>query len=387
MNSKKLWVLLTLTVLMVGLLALANAENLSFAVVYNTNGLNLRTGASYSHQIIGNIKKGEWVEILQSYYPDSKWKHVRVVDTNQQGYVDSTYLNFGASTGSGGGNIGVVNNPIATSFLNLREYPSLNSRVLGIYYNGTTFEVLNSANGWYQVRLDGMTGYFASNYVKMIGNNTGNSSVAYVQSSNNKSLNFRKGPSITYPAINRFYNGQKVNVLLKGNDYWRVSVNGTVGFVASEFLSTYNAPDHGTPPVTPTSSGYVIVNNPNRGGYLNLRSSPSYSGTILSKNENGVRFEMVNYGLEWSKVYGKSSGKTGFMLTKYLKLYGVQGSPIRFVNNNGSFANLRQSPNMQSNIITKINSGEEVVVLVPENTWSKVQYGTRIGYIMNNFLR
>ncbi len=49
-----------------------------------------------------------------------------------------------------------------TSYLNLRSGAGMNYGVIGKLANGTEVEVIGEENGWYQVTVDGQTGYVYS---------------------------------------------------------------------------------------------------------------------------------------------------------------------------------------------------------------------------------
>ncbi len=358
-----------------------------FAVVSNTSSLNLRDGPGYDYNVIGSASKGDWADIQGE---SGGWYAVTMVKSGKTGYMDANYLSFGTSGSSGSGNVtGVVSNPNSSSFLNLREYPSYSANVLGIYYNGAECTILSSYNGWYQVSIDGLTGYFRYEYIKV----KGATGTATVVSSSGKTVNLRSGPSTAYSVITRVPLGKSVSILLKGNSYWKVSYNGTEGFMSSSFLSTSGVTpgggsSSGGTGTKPATSGYVIVSNPNSANLLNLRAQPSSSAKILAQYQNGTRFEVIAQGQTWCKVYGTASGRTGYMMTKYLTLYGLPGTPTRTVKNGNSYVNLRSAPSKSTgSVLVKVNSGSTVTILTPGDEWTQVRYGNSTGYMMTYFLK
>lgn len=54
-----------------------------------------------------------------------------------------------------------------TSYLNLRSGAGIDYGVIGKLTNGTEVEVLDEENGWYQVTVDGQTGYVYSDYLEV----------------------------------------------------------------------------------------------------------------------------------------------------------------------------------------------------------------------------
>ncbi|MCD8367206.1 MAG: DUF4366 domain-containing protein, partial [Clostridiales bacterium] len=54
-----------------------------------------------------------------------------------------------------------------TSYLNLRSGAGMDYSVIGKLTNGTEVEVIGEENGWYQVTVDGQTGYVYSEYLEV----------------------------------------------------------------------------------------------------------------------------------------------------------------------------------------------------------------------------
>ena len=393
--SKRYW---RISALAIALILLCGAQPAAaegtYAVVTGTATLNVRSIPDASGAWLGRVTEGSWVEEIAPV--GNGWYYCRVPGQNLEGYMAGAYLTEAGSNPGGGDNTGVVVNPIASQYLNLREYPSYSARVLGRFYNGQTCRVLNTQSGWYYVYVNGLYGYFKSEYVYVSG--TAGSSTAYVSTGNSGRLNLRSAPDLSGDIIGRYPNGTLVTVHLKGKTWWQVTVNGVEGFMESAYL-TESAPYDPTPvtaapfyPVYPTAvpstGGYCVVSNPNAKSVLNLRAQPSTSAKVLAQYHNGIRFEVLEQGLTWCKVYGKSSGRVGYVMTKYVKLYQLPGVPLKTVSNGSSYVNLRTKPNKTSGSVKmQVPSGAVVTVLIPGDTWTKVRYGSLEGYMMTVFLK
>lgn len=354
-----------------------------FAIVSGTATLNLRQGPGTQYTRIGKASEGDWVQILGQ---TGNWYNVQIMDTENVGYMSKNYLVTSAS----GASTGVVKNPKSTQFLNMRQYPSYSAPVTGIYYNGASFRVLSVLDGWVQVQMDGtgITGYFRQEYVSL----SGGAGYATVSTYNGGKLNLRSAPSYGDSRIMaQIPNGTVVSVLLKGNLFWKVSVNGQDGFMDSGFLKAGGSPAPvpvPDPDPVPVTKGYCIVNNPRSTQYLNLRAQPSTSAKVLAQYQNGIRLEIVEPGETWCKVYGKASGNTGYVMTDYVKLYGVSASPTKTVQNGSTFVNLRSAPSQQTGAVyQRLYSGTVVTVLTPGDEWTQVRYNGQTGYMMSVFLK
>ena len=365
-----------------------------YALVTGTASLNLRSGPGTEYEWLGSVAEGGWVLTTGE---SGNWYSVYLPDTQQTGYMSKNFLKKSNDSGSGGVTTVVVNNPKPTQFLNLRQYPSLNAPVLGIYYNGAAFRLISATgDGWYQVEGNGQTGYFRQEYVKVSG--TAGGQTAYVKTPNGGKVNLRSAP--TYHGsmvIQQIANGSAVSVILsssKAGSFWKVQYQGTVGFIDSSFLSASGSAPV-TPPVTPSypsvkpaTKGTAVVNNPKATQFLNLREQPSTNAKVIAQYKNGIKFEVIEPGEIWTKVYGSASGNIGYFMTKYLKLTGVSPSPTKQVQNGSSYVNLRSAPSKATGqVYVQVPSGATVTVLTPGDEWTQVRYGSRTGYMMTAFLK
>ena len=370
----------------------------TYATVTGTRDLNIRSGPGTEYSVIGNVPEGTRVGLLSEF---GGWFQVFVPSVQMNGYMSKKYLTL-----TGGApqptqapaapsiiGYGVVANPNPSSFLNLRQYPSLNAPVLGIYYNGTAFTLLSSASdGWCQVQVNGQTGYFRREFISIGGGSPSPSytgQTAYVRAANGGKVNLRSLPSYVGSTILcQVPSGTPITVLSQNGQFCTVQVQGVMGYMDASFISWnggYNPP---APSPKPATSGTAVVSNPKATQYLNLRAQPSTSAKVVAQYKNGTRFEVISAGETWTKVYGSATGNIGYFMTKYLRLSGVSSSPTRTVQNGSSYVNLRTSPKKVSgNVKQQVPSGAVVTVLTPGDEWTQVRYGGVTGYMMTCFLK
>ena len=357
-----------------------------FAITYGTNSVNVRTGPGTEYAWMAAVNEGKWVGITGE---SGNWYAVYLPETNQYGYMSKNFLKRAEGSGA---NTGVVSNPVSTQFLNLRAYPSYDAQVLGIYYNGAVFTLLsNTGNGWYQVQIDGQTGYFRQEYVRLNGS-SGGTQTAVISSANGGKVNLRNAPTYAHSSIvGQFAPGTQATVLLSSNiagAFWKVSVNGVTGYMDSAFLKSSGVtpvPVPG-PDGKPTTQGTAVVNNPKSNQKLNLRAAASTSSKVIAQYKNGVKFEVIQAGEAWTKVYGSASGNIGYFMTKYLKLSNVSYS--KTVRNGNSYVNLRSAPSkISGKVYAQVPSGATVTVLTPGDEWTQVRYNGTVGYMMTTFLK
>lgn len=165
--------------------------------------------------------------------------------------------------------------------LNMRAEPSLSAQVLRQYPTGTWMTVLEDMGEWSKVRVNGLEGYVMSKYLS----DTSSDSTLYVRTNTGRGLNLRDLPSLEGNIITSFKPGTAVTVLLRGNGWYKVSVQGMTGYMASQYLSASQSSGGST-----STSGYPktgVVNNPGANQVLLLRETASTDARVLGYYRNG----------------------------------------------------------------------------------------------------
>lgn len=378
--------LIALSLLLLCVCSLAMAD--TYAVVHNTEALNVRTGPSTSYQWLGSVAKGEWVQVTGQ---SGNWYQVVTVEEGISGYMSKNFLKTFEGGYAGVSSTAVVNNPVSTHWLNLRVAPSYSAEVLEIFYNGTQCTILDRLDGWYYVSVykngQQLLGYFRSEYLKL--NAAAGGENYTVATSNRGKLNLRSGPSYNAGVLMQIPYGETVSVVLKGNSFWQVMYNGTAGYVDASFLKkggSYNPGTNVTPPSY--TSGNAVVHTGNT-GKLNLRTQAYANAKILGQYANGTSVTILQKGTVWCYVQVNTDGEKGYMMTKYLSFSGASEAYKTVHNpNGGSYVNLRSSPDKQNgNVNVRVPVGQAVNVLSWGDEWSQVCYNNINGYMMTWFLK
>lgn len=368
----------------------ARAYTTTYGVTYKSDTVNLRQQPTQYSTKLGSYASGSWMAITGE---SGNWYYVTAPD-GKTGYMSKNYVQVHQAAYAA---VAAVSNPKASSFLNLRAAPSYSAKVLGIYYNTAPAVLLDYANGWYHVRIGGTEGYFREEYLTTIGAAVAYSAeLATIVTPNNSGLNLRTGPGMGYPSMMQYGGGQYVMVLQKGSGWWKVSVDGQVGFMNSDFLrdgllspSEWNSAGQGGSSAQNGKTGYGLVTNPRATQLLNLRESPSTTARVVGQYMNGTRVNVVHQGVEWCKVQVVKTGSTGYMMTDYLTLYNLPATPVKTVTHpQKSYVNLRSAPSQATgSVLTRMPHGAVVTVLIPGDSWVKVRYNGYTGYAMAVFLK
>ena len=205
---------------------------------------------------------------------------------------------------------------VVGGWLRLRERPTTNSATITSYYTGTQVEILGSTSNWYHVRTpDGRTGYMSAAYLKVGGSGSSGSGTATVISYNGYGVRLRTGPSTGYRVIRTYPVGTQATVLQRGSNWSRISINGTVGYMMTKFLSFGSYDPSGSEQVV----CYATIWS--RNGYgVRLRTGPSTSYSKIGVYSVGTRVAVLQKGAVWDKI--RVGSRVGWMMNEFLNYYG-----------------------------------------------------------------
>ncbi|MEL4106430.1 SH3 domain-containing protein [Oscillospiraceae bacterium WX1] len=121
------------------------------------------------------------------------------------------------------------------------------------------------------------------------------------------SLNIRSGPDTSLPIVATVAHNEKMVVLEQtSSDWYRVNYNGTVGYVATMYLSNVLKAENFN------AIGSVT------GDSVSMRATPSTSGTLLCTCKNAAVVSVIGINNGWYKV--KYSGKTGYIRSDFVSI-------------------------------------------------------------------
>lgn len=204
-------------------------------------------------------------------------------------------------------------------------------------------------------------------------------------------VRLRKEPSTDSKIIMLLEKGKKVEVLSKENDWYKIKVSQSTGYVSESLIKNVSEDVAVTVSVTPQATAPVVTpavtsNNNSEvkilavtGSTVNLRKEPSTGSSILGKVVEGDN--LVSEGPtedgEWYKV--KFGDIEGYIYKDYVtedinKILG-EGK----VN---SGVNFRNEPSTESEIITTIPADSDITILGTESDWYKILYNDQEGWIV-----
>lgn len=191
-------------------------------------------------------------------------------------------------------------------------------------------------------------------------------------------LRLRNGASTSAAAIVTLASGTKVEVLEALDGWYRVEANGKTGYVSSQYLSV---------------TGTVSASS------LNVRSTPSTSGSKVTTLSSGAQVTLLESLDGWYRV--EANGKTGYVSGQYISLATAK-SPATSAPTastppaaeqtrttgtvSASTLNVRSGPGSSHGKIGSLSSGTQVEILEKLDGWYRIDLNGKTGYVSGQYV-
>ncbi len=306
----KKWISLLLVALMllaVAPVAMADPEITedSIATIVNCkNSANVREQATSDSKKLGEAPRGRTYKLLAV---EGDWYRIQF-KTDKAGYVYKKYVQVGKKGDAPKTDTATVTN--APNGVNIRAKASSSSKILGVAYNGDTFEVKGKSGNWTKVAYDGDTAYIYTSYLsvtKGTDSTPPSSGTAYVVGVD--AVNVRAKASSSSKRLGALKKGTAVEIVGKSGKWTKILYEDGTAWVFTQYLSK-NKPD------TDVDGKTGTIVNVKYG--VNIRAKASSSSKKLGTAVNGDTFTVRDVSGRWVKVeYG---GDYAFIYDKYIKI-------------------------------------------------------------------
>lgn len=200
-------------------------------------------------------------------------------------------------------------------------------------------------------------------------------------------LRLRAQGNFDSDTINSYYTGTVVEILSTSGSWYRVKTpDGKTGYMYNTYLKLGSSGWDGT-----TADGSAVVVSHNGYG-VRLRKGPGTGYRIIKVYPVGTGATVIQRGSQWTKI--SINGTVGYMMNQFLNFGGggdVPGSGDVVCNatiwsRNGYGVRLRTGPGTNYSKIGVYSVGTRVEVLKKGSVWDIIRVGSRVGYMMNDFL-
>ena len=349
----------------------------------NTNGLNMRSGASTSYRVITTLNKGTKVEVISESNGWSKIKY-----DGRLGYVYSIYLDDIKPSYTN-----TTTKTVNTNSLNVRSGPSTSNSIVGKLSKGTKVSVISDSNGWSKILYNNKECYVSSRYLDSkssssdnSNNNSSNSTIKETKEVNTDSLNVRTGPSTSYSKLGTLSKGTKVGVISESNGWSKILYNNKEAYVSSQYLSKISSGS-----TDDNTSNTVKETKEVNTDSLNVRSGPSTSYSKLGTLSKGTKVGVISESNGWSKIL--YNNKEAYVSSQYLSKISSGSTDDNTSNTvketkevNTDSLNVRSGPSTSYSKLGTLSKGTKVGVISERNGWSKILYNDKEAYVSSQYL-
>ncbi len=296
--------------------------------------LRCRSAASSSASIITMLAEGSVVTVRGS----ASNGFVPVVCAGQNGFVSSSYITLGSSSGSSGGNETESDTGTSTGYvkvsgtngasLNCRSAASTSGMVITAVAAGTTLQTRGATtNGWVPVVCSSRNGYVSASYVSSTtapgsgsgtGTGTGTTNpspttgTATVTGTDGDGVRCRVEPNGTI--ITTVAEGTAVGTRGASSNGWTPVVCGNRdGYISSTYLTTGGGTTNPDP--TPQPSGLAVGDHAKLTANVNLRYSPGGNVVVVVPAGTVV---LIKAGLASGAYQVDWDGLGGYLVQDYL---------------------------------------------------------------------
>lgn len=336
----------------------------------NINGtLNVRSGPGTHHTRIDRLANNHRVQVVgrvRDWY--------KITYNGKEGFVSSRFVNVRGSVP----NLGEVYYATVTSSgsLNVRMGPSTRHDVISRLQSGSTIQVFGQTNGWYKVRVNGRDGYVSGSLVNV------DSGVPQLDKqfgivTSRYSLNIRSGPGTNHSRMGSIPSGHTVIVQGNVRGWYKVTYNGTEGFVSGRYLETFG---------NTFDLGNLYFGTVTASPRLNVRMGPNGHYSLVSRVSNGETVELIGQTNGWYLI--NYNGMQGFVTGRFINadsgvpeiddLYGRVTIETSL--------NMRSGPGTRHTRLRSIPSGHSVIVFGEVRGWYKVNYNGTEGFVSGRYL-
>jgi len=211
---------------------------------------------------------------------------------------------------------------VASGTVNIRNGPGTSYDIVTQASSGDRLPILTKSGDWYCVnRPSGEKGWIAGWLVNVeqTAQAPASQSSGQVAVVTGSSVNIRSGPDTSYGIIAQAGLGDRLPVLDKSGDWYKISLSsGASGWVAGWLVAVGTPITQPSTPATPTTppanggstdSGKVAVVT---GSIVNVRNGPGTTNAVIGQVSQGERLPFLEQSGDWLRVK-LSNGSTGWV--------------------------------------------------------------------------
>lgn len=282
------------------------------------NTVRFRSGASTSSSVICTLDKGAQVKVT-----GAKGNWYAISYNGKSGYMSADYIKLTGKSEASDSTPSTPSTPSAPTVtegyaaqvigtsVRLRKGPSTSYDIICSCPKAASVTVLSSEKGWYKLSYNGKVGYMSGDYVRITPEESYDTAKSATLNANG--VNLRMGPSTAdFSTVKTLGKSDKLTITGVYGDWYQVTVNGTYGYVYSDFVSLGSAVTEPNVSKIDNKVGTVTGNG------VRMRSGPGTSYSTIGYYNKGVQFTVTGKSGDWYRV--TKGSVTGYMSAKYITL-------------------------------------------------------------------
>ena len=231
-------------------------------------------------------------------------------------------------------------------------------------------------------------------------------SVSYAETATviTETLRLRKEPTTYSNILRNLDEGDKLEVISKEGDWYKISFDGYEGYVAAEYIRLDQDIPSTTDENNQTTDGNTVDNtNTNDNGEIKLKANtnvyilPALISSSIKTVENATSINIIETINNWSCIEVDSI--KGWVLNKYIENFdkisntetpdtnsetNTTETKIGYVN--VTSANIRAEASTDSEVVDMAVLNEEVQIIEDLGEWYKIKNGDSVAYIFANLV-
>ena len=300
--------------------------------------------------------------------------------------------------------------------LRVRKGPSTSDGVIGYLRNGQTFDIIGRDGSWYKIKYEGRNGYIHKDYVKELDNDNDVEKGKVINITS--VLTLRKEGSTKSKSLGYLRNGQTFDILAKEGSWYKIKVDGKVGYVYGEYVKVTSKGNENTSSKDNSKKdnksnekkssesikeGKVV----NITTSLTVRKDSSTSSKSIGYLKNGEKLQIVSKSGSWYKI--KYKGSYGYVYGEYVKVTNESSSkpenkpsskpenkpsskPSESIKE-GKVVNIttsltvRKDSSTNSKSLGYLKNGEKLEIVSKSGSWYKIKYKGSYGYVYGEYVK
>lgn len=364
--------------------------------------------------IIG--KSGDWYEI--NYGSGKGYVYSPFIELEPNVAVPTSSSSSTSSNGSKTLNeTGVVFNLNNGYNLDVVSTPSTSGTVVGDLTEGTSVTILGENGIWYEISYKGNDDWIDSQFVKVTGTSTPNSTKSSPSTSGEQivtvtglgsgyTLNIRSEDSTSAGIVGKASDGQSFKLVKKVGDWYEIDYDGTTAYVYGEYATVSTGTPSGSTSSSDTITETGTVSNLPSGINLNVRQGDSLSSAIIGHLMEGDTVQIIKQDGSWyeidyngevayvydsyvsnvvkssSSISPSSSSSSSSKATSTTDKYGVV-----YNLNSGYTLDVANAPGTGGVVIGALAEGDSVTIIGESEGWYEIDYNGGTAYVSSQFVK